>query len=224
MRKADIYVFGKLAGALTENDDGKFSFLYDEQYLNDSSAVAVSCTMPLRSEAYVSDALFPFFDGLIPEGWLLDIAEKNWKLDGRDRMGLLLACCSSAIGAVSVRRHGDVPPSAPAETSGGGWTEGETTFEFPYSDEEINEMARRLVASRVSVCGVQPKLSVHLERDCGDSPRITIVGFEGNYILKLPSKDYPWSCRQLSWQRHEAALSCRYREHPPAKYDRSTES
>ena len=192
MRKADIYVFGKLAGALTENDDGKISFLYDEQYLNDSSAVAVSCTMPLRSEAYVSDALFPFFDGLIPEGWLLDIAEKNWKLDGRDRMGLLLACCSSTIGAVSVRRRGDTPPSAPAETSGGGGTEGETTFAFPYTDEEINEMARRLVASRVSVCGVQPKLSVHLERDSGDSPRITIVGFEGNYILKLPSKDYPW--------------------------------
>ena len=192
MRTADIYIFGKLAGVLTEKDDGKFSFLYDAQYLSDSSAVAVSCTMPLRSEAYVSDALFPFFDGLIPEGWLLDIAEKNWKLDGRDRMGLLLACCSSAIGAVSVRRPGDTPPSAPAETSVGGWTEGETTFEFPYSDEEINEMARRLVASRVSVCGVQPKLSVHLERDTGDSPRITIVGFEGNYILKLPSKDYPW--------------------------------
>ena len=109
MRTADIYVFGKLAGTLTENDDGKFSFLYDEQYLNESSVVAVSCTLPLRSEAYVSDALFPFFDGLIPEGWLLDIAEKNWKLDGRDRMGLLLACCSSAIGAVSVRRPGDPP-------------------------------------------------------------------------------------------------------------------
>ena len=119
MRTADIYVFGKLTGALTENDDGKFSFLYNEQYLNDSSAVAVSCTMPLRSESYASDALFPFFDGLIPEGWLLDIAEKNWKLDGRDRMGLLLACCSSAIGAVSVRRPGDPPPSASVETSGG---------------------------------------------------------------------------------------------------------
>ena len=191
MRTADIYVFGKLAGALTENDDGKFAFLYETQYLNDPAAVAVSCTMPLRPEAYVSDALFPFFDGLIPEGWLLDIAEKNWKLDGRDRMGLLLACCSSAIGAVSVRRAGGAPLSAPAETSGGRWTEGGTMFEFPYSDEEINEMARRLVASRVSVCGVQPKLSVHLERGSGDSPRIMIVGFEGDYILKLPSRDYP---------------------------------
>jgi serine/threonine-protein kinase HipA len=46
--------------------------------------------------------MFPFFDGLIPEGWLLDIAEKNWKIDSRDRMGLLLACCKDCIGAVSV--------------------------------------------------------------------------------------------------------------------------
>ena len=49
-----------------------------------------------------SNILFPFFDGLIPEGWLLDIAEKNWKLNTRDRMGLLLACCKDCIGAVSV--------------------------------------------------------------------------------------------------------------------------
>jgi serine/threonine-protein kinase HipA len=39
---------------------------------------------------------------LIPEGWLLEIAEKNWKLDPRDRMGLLLTCCKDCIGAVSV--------------------------------------------------------------------------------------------------------------------------
>jgi serine/threonine-protein kinase HipA len=46
--------------------------------------------------------LQPFFDGLIPEGWLLEIAEKNWKLDARDRMGILLATCQDCIGAVSV--------------------------------------------------------------------------------------------------------------------------
>ena len=46
--------------------------------------------------------LFPFFDGLIPEGWLLNIAEKNWKLKPRDRMGLLMACCLDCIGAVSI--------------------------------------------------------------------------------------------------------------------------
>jgi len=46
--------------------------------------------------------LFPFFDGLIPEGWLLDIAEKNWKLDMRDRMSILLVTCRDCIGAVSI--------------------------------------------------------------------------------------------------------------------------
>jgi serine/threonine-protein kinase HipA len=39
---------------------------------------------------------------LIPEGWLLDIASENWKINKNDRMGLLLACCKNCIGAVSV--------------------------------------------------------------------------------------------------------------------------
>jgi serine/threonine-protein kinase HipA len=59
-------------------------------------------TLPLQQKAFHNSILFPFFDGLIPEGWLLDIAESNWKLNPRDRMGLLLACCKDCIGAVSV--------------------------------------------------------------------------------------------------------------------------
>ena len=47
--------------------------------------------------------MLPFFDGLIPEGWLLEIAEDTWKINPRDRFGLLLACCRSCIGAVSIR-------------------------------------------------------------------------------------------------------------------------
>lgn len=45
-------------------------------------------TLPLQKEEF--NVLFPFFDGLIPEGWLLDIAERNWKLNPCDRMELLL--------------------------------------------------------------------------------------------------------------------------------------
>jgi serine/threonine-protein kinase HipA len=58
--------------------------------------------LPLSNNVYKSSFLFPFFDGLIPEGWLLDIAEKNWKLNLKDRMGILLVCCKDCIGAVSV--------------------------------------------------------------------------------------------------------------------------
>ena len=191
MRTADIYLFDRFAGKLIEDDLGSFSFKYDAEYLQCEFPVAVSCTMPLKKEPYVSNSLFPFFDGLIPEGWLLDIAEKNWKLDGRDRMGLLLACCSSSIGAVRVRQGGDLKPAADENKLAVSHDLFKTEFEFPYTDDEINEMARNLVASRISVSGVQPKLSVHLERGNGGASRITIVGFEGDYILKLPSKEYP---------------------------------
>ena len=101
MRKAEIHMEGRLAGML-EEQDRQYVFMYDPEYLADDEAHAISLSLPLRAEPYDDKRLFPFFDGLIPEGWLLDIAEQTWKLDPRDRMGLLLACCRDCIGAVSV--------------------------------------------------------------------------------------------------------------------------
>lgn len=101
MKQAKIYMHDRLAGMLTENENG-FTFQYDSDYLNDAASEAISLTMPLKNEPYHDKVLFPFFDGLIPEGWLLDIAERSWKISQRDRMSLLLACCKDCIGAVSV--------------------------------------------------------------------------------------------------------------------------
>ena len=101
MRKAQVYMFDRLAGVLTEDVEG-YSFQYDEGYLADNP-VRLSVNLPLQKECFHDKVLFPFFDGLIPEGWLLDIAVDSWKLDQNDRMGLLLACCRDCIGAASVR-------------------------------------------------------------------------------------------------------------------------
>jgi serine/threonine-protein kinase HipA len=101
MRKAAVYRHGQLAGHLTQDEQG-YTFVYAPGYLAAAAAEPVSLTLPLRSAPYVERVLFPFFDGLIPEGWLLAVAEKNWKLNARDRMGLLLACCRDCIGAVSI--------------------------------------------------------------------------------------------------------------------------
>ena len=101
MRKAEIFLFERLAGTLTEDEQG-YSFQYNEEYLKDNP-LPISVTLPLQKEAFRDKVLFPFFDGLIPEGWLLSIASQSWKLDPRDRMGLLLACCRDCIGAASVR-------------------------------------------------------------------------------------------------------------------------
>lgn len=101
MSKAKVKMNDITAGYLTQNEHG-YTFVYDEVYLQAENPVPVSLTLPLQKEAFTSKVLFPFFDGLIPEGWLLDIAQKNWKLNPRDRMGLLLACCKDCIGAVSI--------------------------------------------------------------------------------------------------------------------------
>ncbi len=101
MKQALINLRGIKAGILTEDEDG-YTFQYDTEFLQSDVAEAVSLTLPLTEKAYHDKVLFPFFDGLIPEGWLLDIAEKNWKIDARDRMSLLLACCKDCIGAVGI--------------------------------------------------------------------------------------------------------------------------
>jgi serine/threonine-protein kinase HipA len=101
MRKANIKIEKQIAGILSQDDQG-YHFEYDKTYLDLVDPKPVSLTLPLQKEIYSSKVLFPFFDGLIPEGWLLEIAEKNWKLNPRDRMGLLLACCKDCIGIVSV--------------------------------------------------------------------------------------------------------------------------
>lgn len=101
MRQAKIYNQSLFAGILTEDENG-YTFQYDVDYLQSADAEAISLTIPLSANPYIEKILFPFFDGLIPEGWLLDIAEKNWKINRRDRMSLLLVCCRDCIGAVSV--------------------------------------------------------------------------------------------------------------------------
>ena len=100
-RKAKIYFQEQLAGILVEGDDG-YLFYYDEEYLKSPNSKAISLTLPISENPYHSKVLFPFFDGLIPEGWLLEIGEKYWKLNTNDRFELLINLCRDTIGAVSV--------------------------------------------------------------------------------------------------------------------------
>ena len=102
MRQAKVYYQDDLAGILVETDDGEYEFTYDKEYVRSFPGRFLTFTMPVLEKTYRSNRLFPFFEGLIPEGWLLEIASKNWKINRNDRMGLLLACCKNCIGAVSV--------------------------------------------------------------------------------------------------------------------------
>ena len=105
LRRGKVFVQGRYAGMVEETEDG-YSFAYDSGYL-EANGPAVSLTIPLREEPFFSETLFPFFDGLIPEGWLLSVVTRNWKLDPEDRFGLLLVSCEDSIGDVSVKNADD---------------------------------------------------------------------------------------------------------------------
>lgn len=100
-KNAKVLYDGVLAARLSETDDG-YLLQYDAQYLQQPDSKPISLTLPKKEESYSSKVLFPFFDGLIPEGWLLDIAVDHWKVKANDRFELLLTTCRDTIGAVTV--------------------------------------------------------------------------------------------------------------------------
>ncbi|MDI9606235.1 MAG: HipA N-terminal domain-containing protein [Bacteroidota bacterium] len=102
MRQGKVFYKDDFAGIITETDDGEYLFEYDQEYIDQFPSQPITFSMPVSGKVYKDNWLFPFFEGLIPEGWLLEIASKSWKLNQNDRMGLLLACCKDCIGAVSV--------------------------------------------------------------------------------------------------------------------------
>ncbi|MDO4395243.1 MAG: HipA N-terminal domain-containing protein [Clostridia bacterium] len=106
-RKGFIFVQGNFAGTIKETDKG-YEFTYDMEYLESANPLPVSLTMPLSMSPYTSNVLFPFFDGLIPEGWLLGLVTRNWKIDLSDRFGLLLTVCKDCIGDVSVKSEDEI--------------------------------------------------------------------------------------------------------------------
>ncbi|WP_207535675.1 HipA N-terminal domain-containing protein [Desertivirga arenae] len=99
--KAKIYYEKELAGYLLKTDRG-YTFIYDEEYLAGEKPRPVSLTLPLSPYPQYSNTLFAFFDGLIPEGWLLNLAKDYYRIRTTDRFELLITLCRDTIGAVTV--------------------------------------------------------------------------------------------------------------------------
>ena len=85
-----------------EETGTEFRFTYDLGWLSRRDAVPISLTLPLRPEPFVSHGLHPFFENLLPEGWLLEIATTKLKISKDDAFGLLVATCADCVGAVEV--------------------------------------------------------------------------------------------------------------------------
>ena len=57
--------------------------------------------------------------------------------------------------------------------------------------EQLEALAKEIIVRSIAVTGVQPKLSLQLEKTKNETPRLTLVGLYGDYILKPPSEQYP---------------------------------
>ena len=64
--------------------------------------------------------------------------------------------------------------------------------ELPYAYDELKELAKKVVHSRITIPGVQAKLSLHLDKNLKKNSRFTLVGLWGNFILKPPLEAYPF--------------------------------
>jgi len=92
---------GVATGTIAETENG-FEFSYLPEWLGNVSAVPVSLNLPLRAEPYASKYLHPFFQNLLPEGWLLELAGKKLRISKDDDFGMLLATCADCVGAAEI--------------------------------------------------------------------------------------------------------------------------
>jgi len=99
-RKAIAMFKDREAGILEETEKG-FKFTYNESFIKNGASISVS--MPITKKIHESSKLFPFFEGMLPEGWYLDIVTKKLKIDKNDAFGLLIATSNSTIGAVWIK-------------------------------------------------------------------------------------------------------------------------
>jgi len=103
-----VYYKNKKAGLLIKTKEG-YEFRYNPSYLKDAMAEPISLSMPVTKERYKSQTLFPFFDGILPEGWLLGQISSALKIDSNDKFNLLMHVGRDTVGAVSIVPLTDFP-------------------------------------------------------------------------------------------------------------------
>ncbi|MDF1828358.1 MAG: HipA N-terminal domain-containing protein [Legionellaceae bacterium] len=98
MKKTYVFVNAIKAGILEELQAGTYKFTY----LDDYNDAPVSLTMPLSRQVYEFDVFPPFFEGLLPEGVMLEALLRKYKIDRHDYFGQLITIGQDVVGAVTL--------------------------------------------------------------------------------------------------------------------------
>jgi len=97
-----VYFNDRYAGQLVEQNPG-YLFEYDSSYILDGTPVGYN--FPLSQTRYFSGILFPLFENLLSEGWLLEIQASRSRLDITDSFEILLKYGQDLTGALSIRER-----------------------------------------------------------------------------------------------------------------------
>jgi serine/threonine-protein kinase HipA len=99
MRRAVVRVHGLIAAVLEEDERGHaYRLAYEPSY----QGPPVSLALPVRAEPYAFDRFPPFFEGLLPEGDLLEALLRQAKIDRDDPFLQLLTVGLDVVGAVTI--------------------------------------------------------------------------------------------------------------------------
>ena len=103
MRKAKVLFKNEEAGILTQQDDGTFSFYYNDSWITDQTKPSISLTLAKTEREFHSNFLFPFFYNMLPEGSNKQIVCRLNRIDREDHFGLLMITAKiDSIGAVRI--------------------------------------------------------------------------------------------------------------------------
>jgi len=105
MRAAKVYVNKILAGILTENNDGSFTFRYDDDYFSNPACSSISLTLPKSRQEHCSETFFPFFFNMLSEGVNKKMQTHQFKIEKKDAFGLLMVMAKiDVIGAITIEQ------------------------------------------------------------------------------------------------------------------------
>ncbi len=159
----NVFLNGRLVGALRRESTGAIDFRYDPDWLSWDSAFAVSLSLPLREDRYIGAPVINVFDNLLPDSDAIRkrVAERVGK-DGTDAYSLLSALGHDCVGALQFLPD-DIDPGPTGGTDG-----------QPVDDDGIGDLINNLATAplgmgedddfRISIAGAQEKTAL-LRRD-----------------------------------------------------------
>ncbi|MBN9564695.1 MAG: HipA domain-containing protein [Alphaproteobacteria bacterium] len=163
----NVYFKGVYAGKLKEEPGQRFSFAYDDSYI-EARHPLISYTLPVRKEPIISEhGLHPFFDNLVAEGWMQNAQARILGVNRDNRFALLLGFGFDLIGAVCI--------TDPENSKRRGI-------------DQSDPMIATVLKGKASISGIHRKLLLLKE---GKSYRIPGENELSTHIAKIYSKEHP---------------------------------